>query len=686
MMIMLIQLIFFFAGCLVGGGDTCNSDQDDALIGTNVCVGLMTSAAVSRELQVEVTDDFQGRALEAAREHVGAGGLGQEYLPLAQELVVRSLMLATFRRKEVAAYWEQSALRCVSLSKECLGNVSTGDGCLRLGRFLLDPLDLGLVSFFFKNHKPERVVLERVSEYMLLHEVPRVAKNLFGHVARMGQLVIMGEFSSNHVEYVCSQLLDVGYGTIVQQNRIIALPWTGRSHFHAGRVTDTFVVNLDRDADKWDSFLLENNGIQKILPRLKRFRAVDGRDGLEPTVAHRHLFRVNLSTFNNPYEDHGFRKGVLGCALSHWVLWGQLSNRHDLNDLDAYIVLEDDARLGLDYEKKWRNDVFEGAILSDPRWDLIFLGFLDDTFLHSAVHVVDDIYAFSTTPRSYGGGTYGYIVRKRGAARLLERGVEVGIAQPIDWFMIEAFQQGHVVAYKYSPHLVHQKGLGSSTHETYPWSIENICKGKRPTGRSKTDKTFSSVTLKLGSSNLLPDFLVKPELAVSVPVNEFKAHYQCGSFCFSLSESPDWEDSDSFRCIYLLDEKNNHMDPSLVSLGSSHKLYGWVFDGDGVRVENTAVGPVEFRLVDSWVSFECSDALCTVTTADPEGFALKHVASLLCINESCIHIGGLPASIGLLETKRLDCRFINVLGKVLTEQTIELPEPVTRLTLSSGAL
>ena len=58
-------------------------------------------------------------------------------------------------------------------------------------------------------------------------------------------------------------------------------------------------------------------------------KAVDGAL-LKPTSELKHLFRNN---------DFGNRKGVIGCALSHYNLWKRLI---DDSHHEYYVIMEDD--------------------------------------------------------------------------------------------------------------------------------------------------------------------------------------------------------------------------------------------------------------------------------------------------------------------------------------------------------
>jgi GR25 family glycosyltransferase involved in LPS biosynthesis len=112
---------------------------------------------------------------------------------------------------------------------------------------------------------------------------------------------------------------------------------------------------------------------------------------------------AGLATWH-PYEvDHpgsGFRMGAkpTGCWLSHYMLWGAMTRMTD----DAYLVLEDDAKLDVDFVPK-----FEQALRDVPS---------DYSFLHPGhcciagtpqTHVAGSIYECKTM-----ACTHAYVVRR----------------------------------------------------------------------------------------------------------------------------------------------------------------------------------------------------------------------------------------------------------------------------------
>jgi len=192
------------------------------------------------------------------------------------------------------------------------------------------------------------------------------------------------------------------------------------------------VINLKRRPDrktKIEAQLSKNNIEYEIV------EAVDGCD-LTPSLTLKSLFRDN---------DFGYRRGVIGCALSHIKLWKQLledkMNSH-------YLIMEDDANLCPHFgEKIQMVDEFINH-------ELLLLGYL----MHSEQRMkVSDIYDKPGNPTIHPfnkslciGGTHCYSITKMGAYKLLDYISKNGIQNGIDYLM---FQRADVTINETRPHL-----------------------------------------------------------------------------------------------------------------------------------------------------------------------------------------------------------------------------------------
>jgi GR25 family glycosyltransferase involved in LPS biosynthesis len=179
------------------------------------------------------------------------------------------------------------------------------------------------------------------------------------------------------------------------------------------------VINLARRTDRKEYMrqLLDKEGL--VQGRDYTFvKAVDGRE-LRVTDEIRTAFAKN---------EFQFRRGILGCALTHIALWKQLVAD---TENESYIVVEDDITLCPNFKE--RLAFYRHAVESNEACDILFLGFtLHDSF--------GNRYASTENPCEpltwkYYGGTFGYILRKCGANKLLDQMAAHGVHRAIDHFI-----------------------------------------------------------------------------------------------------------------------------------------------------------------------------------------------------------------------------------------------------------
>ena len=172
------------------------------------------------------------------------------------------------------------------------------------------------------------------------------------------------------------------------------------------------------------------------------FTAVDGL-ALNPTKELKELFIGN---------DFGSRRGMIGCALSHYNIWNELSN--DTTN-EYYIVLEDDFTALPNFHNKMKKIItnFEQNI---NKIDVLFLGYSmfqkrRDELYNIYNRNQDNITITQLEHDNYIGGTFGYIVSKEGANKFLENISKKGIKQGIDIVMKKSEGVRH---YECQPHIV----------------------------------------------------------------------------------------------------------------------------------------------------------------------------------------------------------------------------------------
>jgi glycosyl transferase family 25 len=200
------------------------------------------------------------------------------------------------------------------------------------------------------------------------------------------------------------------------------------------------VVNLDRRPDRlgrFKSHVTEVAG-EALARRIERFAAVDGRD-LTLTAELSHLFRGN---------DFSFRRGFIGCALSHLALWRELA----AGQAPAMLVLEDDVSLCPGFEGQLA-ELCSALTRDHPSFDLVLLGNFDWR------PAAEDDFTTGFRPARplpfdgarYIGGTFAYILSRQGAQKLLAIVERDGIQNGIDRFVHR--KSGELQLFTVTPHI-----------------------------------------------------------------------------------------------------------------------------------------------------------------------------------------------------------------------------------------
>jgi len=177
------------------------------------------------------------------------------------------------------------------------------------------------------------------------------------------------------------------------------------------------VVSLKRRPDR-KAFVIKYFKEAEIT-EYEFFDAIDGKE-LEPTPELAKLFLGN---------DFGSRRGVLGCALSHYNLWKQLLNsKHDYT-----LIMEDDFVIPNNFKKK-----IESINLSEK--ELIFFGYHMFQSKRNEVYEIYDVQKdevkIEPLDRSlFVGGTHCYSINKKGAKILCDHIAKNGIKHGIDYVM-----------------------------------------------------------------------------------------------------------------------------------------------------------------------------------------------------------------------------------------------------------
>lgn len=213
----------------------------------------------------------------------------------------------------------------------------------------------------------------------------------------------------------------------------------------------TLVVNLDRRPDRFFAFEDHVNG---VIDWYMRLSACDGQT-LEMSSVVKDICGIENKDrwWRNPYGGHDNRVGVLGCTLSHYTIWESLLQ----SSHKRVVVLEDDAYLCNDYARKMRS-LLHLLNTSSTECDIVYLGVTDGCDeLYGDMKVSEsdfgELRICNPTPvRKNGGGTFGYVLSKEGAKKLVDLVKKHPISLPLDWYLIEMYP--HMKAYKVWPRMV----------------------------------------------------------------------------------------------------------------------------------------------------------------------------------------------------------------------------------------
>jgi len=171
----------------------------------------------------------------------------------------------------------------------------------------------------------------------------------------------------------------------------------------------TYYVNLDRRPDRKELF---KKVMRDISMPITRFSAVDGYV-LEMTPQMYHLFDKN---------DYNYRKGIVGCALSHIRIWIKHYYDEISKQRDFLMVMEDDLYFAQDVLPSKFEDIVEESLehMDKKGVDLLFLQYTPRNPNSISKEIVyKHVNAQQALQFSF-GGTGCYIITKKGIEKMLE--------------------------------------------------------------------------------------------------------------------------------------------------------------------------------------------------------------------------------------------------------------------------
>lgn len=189
------------------------------------------------------------------------------------------------------------------------------------------------------------------------------------------------------------------------------------------------VVNLGNRQDRWINFLKMNEEKMQNLAYC-RFDAVNGDD----LIANRFLEQL----FND--NDYNYRSRMIGCALSHLLLWEECSKQQKI-----YLILEDDSIINVDLHP------ILSQLLNNKSWDILFLGHHKYTKQQNQeMNLNIQKLSKNESLQQSAGGTFGYLITPQGSEKMLQFIQERGMTNGIDTMMQHACDELNVYYSDYS--------------------------------------------------------------------------------------------------------------------------------------------------------------------------------------------------------------------------------------------
>lgn len=202
------------------------------------------------------------------------------------------------------------------------------------------------------------------------------------------------------------------------------------NHAPLPRTDDVWIINLNRRIDRVMEWAKTYPQLAEIT---QRFQAIDGRE-LHITPALSDLFAKN---------DFKWKKSVMGCALSHILLWAQLASEGE--GAKSYLIMEDDMRFTCGGE--WFDELRDALHALPADVDIAYFGGIlpnNKSVYHDVLESVNDVWSVITPNTLFTSAplpvfhfcAYSYYLTQAGARKLLHALMnERGCFTSIDHFL-----------------------------------------------------------------------------------------------------------------------------------------------------------------------------------------------------------------------------------------------------------
>lgn len=225
----------------------------------------------------------------------------------------------------------------------------------------------------------------------------------------------------------------------------------------------TFVINLDRRPARLANFL-KNYPFPK--ESIDVFKAIDGHDlDITNDIELLEVFRIAVE--NNIL---GGKKGVSGCALSHYKLWNIVAKDKILNDNDWILIFEDDPNYTINFNEKFKQ-IFDNDLSG---YDFIYIGgkveinfkttnpnYLVEktTNLYQRIKSKEPTELYES--HDWNRLSQSYLVTKKGCRQLIKELKKTLLTAPIDTLISSAWNKLSMA--DYFPHLCYDGSYDRSS-------------------------------------------------------------------------------------------------------------------------------------------------------------------------------------------------------------------------------
>ena len=208
----------------------------------------------------------------------------------------------------------------------------------------------------------------------------------------------------------------------------------------------TYCLNLERRQDRKDYMIKLFS--KELIEDYQFYKAIDGQQ-LKPSYFIYNLFKNN---------DFNYRKGVIGCALSHYMIWKELVD----SKYDFFIVYEDDIIFTDNYKQKL-DKVLKSTNFIEC--DYLLLGYhifknKRELYKNTYDTIKEETKICILNWELYIGSAFSYIITKTGASKILKYIDENGIKHGIDYVVGIT---PNLNIYETQPHLCFSEWVDSFT-------------------------------------------------------------------------------------------------------------------------------------------------------------------------------------------------------------------------------